>query len=645
MTTSLPFLHSISAPEDIRAFSFAELDDLSNEMRRHIIDVLSQTGGHLSSNLGIIELSIALHYVFSSPKDKFIFDVGHQTYPHKLLTGRNTEAFTHIRHDEGLSGFSHPGESPHDLFFSGHAGNALSLALGMAKARGDREEHILPILGDASLSCGLTLEALNNIPSDLANFVVILNDNNMSISENVGAMSREISQWLHHPRVHNVSHTLRKWLKKIPSFGGYLAKQGVRLSKNVASLFCPNPLFEQFGLAYVGPVDGHNIKKLIGLLQKVKNLSFPVLVHVCTIKGKGLHVAQDNPSKYHGVKANFSTQAEDRHLPTVPPNPTYPNVFGDVICQLGEKYPTLQVVTPAMSLGSCLEKFKEQFPNRFTDVGIAEGHAVTFSAGIAKTGTPVICSIYSTFLNRALDNVFHDVCMQGLPVLFAIDRAGLAYGDGCSHHGIYDLSFLQAMPGLVIAQPRNKRVFEQLLHACWSWNTPAVIRYPNITALQTDHLPEDTHTERQPGKAEILSQGEDLLIIALGHMCFSALEIKLKLLAYSVSATVVDIVFVKPLDKNLLSILLMTHTKVVIIEEHSVCGGLGSALQTFFSSYHFHVDVLHFGVPDILFFHGDTKTLTRKVGLDVESMLHRILTHFHFHATRHLHSAKECPKC
>ncbi|BAE81471.1 1-deoxy-D-xylulose 5-phosphate synthase [Chlamydia felis Fe/C-56] len=623
-------LSRISSPTDLKNLSLAELSLLAEQMRHKIISVLTNTGGHLASNLGIIEVTIALHYVFSSTEDKFIFDVGHQAYPHKLLTGRNTEEFDRIRHDGGLSGFTSPSESMHDLFFSGHAGNALSLALGMAKATEDSRTHILPILGDAAFSCGLTLEALNNISSNLSKFIVILNDNNMSISQNVGVMSKNLSRWIHHPKFSLFSRKIEKWLTKIPRYGNGISKRSHKLSTCLKSLFCPIPIFEQFNLAYMGPVDGHNIKRLISVFQTARDLPFPVLIHICTTKGKGLEIAQENPEKYHGVTANFNSSEKNKLLPTIKPQLTYPDVFGQTVCKLGETSPNLHIVTPAMSLGSRLEAFKEKFPKRFIDVGIAEGHAVTFSAGIAKAKSPVICSIYSTFLHRALDNVFHDVCLQGLPVILAIDRAGLAYGDGCSHHGIYDISFLRAMPNMIICQPRSAIVLQQLLQSSLQWNMPSAIRYPNIAAIQRDPIATDVNMHRDPGLGEILSQGEDILIIGLGHMCNTALSIKLQLLTHGISATVVDPVFIKPFDNNLFSILLMHHSKVIIIEEHSIRGGLASEFNDFLATYGFKVDVLHFGIPDAFFSHGDKESLLKRVGLDTESMVKRILTHFNF---------------
>ena len=479
-----PLLQHIKSPQELRSLSLDQLHLLCDEIRNKILSDLSLTGGHLASNLGVVELTVALHYVFNSPEDRFIFDVGHQAYVHKLLTGRNTEAFSHIRHDDGLSGFTSPLESDHDLFFSGHAGNALSLALGLAKGCSRNSSHILPILGDAAFSCGLTLEALNNVPSDLSKFIIILNDNQMSISENVGNIPQGVSQWIYPQKINKISQRIHSWIKKIPGLSRY--KDKLTQKANIALKSLSHPLFEQFGIQYTGPIDGHNIKKLVSALQTAKDLPCPVLFHVCTVKGNGLAEAEKDPARYHGVKAYFQDLAfKKKPLSSSAASPvSFPQRAGNILCRLGEKYPRLHVVTPAMSLGSCLEDFRKQFPDRFTDVGIAEGHAVTFSAGIARSGAPVVCSIYSTFLHRAMDNVFHDVCMQELPVIFAIDRAGLAFHDGRSHHGIYDLGFLCAMPNMVICQPRNAILLERLFFSSLLWGSPCAIRYPNLQLVK-----------------------------------------------------------------------------------------------------------------------------------------------------------------
>ena len=412
-------------PEDLKNFSPSALEELALEMRQTIIDVMAINGGHLASNLGIVELTIALHKVFDSPEDKFIFDVSHQSYPHKLLTGRLGK-FDKIRQFKGLCGFSNPKESPHDHFYAGHAGTALSLALGVAKNRNlaKRQEHILPILGDASLTCGLTLEALNNIPKDLERFIVILNDNKMSISQNVGAMTHILSRFLNNPKSNKVYQEIEQIISKIPGYGQALAKQGHKFKESLKNLVSTAPFFEQFNLAYVGPVDGHDLSKLIPILEALKEGTQPVLLHVMTVKGKGMETATENPISYHGCKP--FDKVTGAFLPSSS-KPTFPQIFGRHILKMAENDPSLVTVTPAMPAGSCLDAFMTKFPERCLDVGIAEGHAVTFCGGIAYgKKMKVVCSIYATFLQRAFDNLFQDVCLQELPVVFALDRGGIS---------------------------------------------------------------------------------------------------------------------------------------------------------------------------------------------------------------------------
>jgi 1-deoxy-D-xylulose-5-phosphate synthase len=473
-------LQQIRSPKDLQSLTLPELKIVAEEIRQTIIDVLSVNGGHLGSNLGIVELSIALHYVFHSPEDIFLFDVSHQTYPHKLLTGRG-DKFHRIRQFKGLCGFSHPKESAHDHFFAGHAGTALSLALGTAKTRdlSGGSEHVIPILGDASLTCGLTLEALNNIPKDLKNMIVVLNDNNMSISRNVGAISHILSRFLSNPTSNKILYEVESFLSKIPNLGGFLAKKGHKIAESLKNLVSTAPFFEQFGLSYVGPIDGHDIGKLIDVLTALKNSPHPILLHVLTTKGKGLATAIDNPTPFHGCKP-FDKTTGLFHISSQ--KQTFPQIFGKHLSKMADEDPSLIAVTPAMPAGSCLEELMQNHPDRCLDVGIAEGHAVTFCGGMALSKKyKVLCSIYSTFLQRALDNLFHDVCLQELPVVFAIDRAGISGPDGSTHHGIYDMSFLQAMPNMVICQPRDGHVLKELLESAFSWNRPVAIRYPNMT--------------------------------------------------------------------------------------------------------------------------------------------------------------------
>ncbi|MFN0064977.1 MAG: 1-deoxy-D-xylulose-5-phosphate synthase [Chlamydiales bacterium] len=579
-------LDSISSPEDLKGFSLEQLQSLALELRHRIIHTLSVNGGHLASNLGSVELSVGLHYVFHSPSDRIIFDVSHQTYTHKLLTGRNDARFDKIRKTAGLSGFAHPKESPHDHFYAGHAGTALSLGLGVALARDlDKgTEHVIPVIGDATLSCGLSLEALNNIPSHLRNFIIVLNDNEMSISGNVGGIC-------------GILHGLRK---------------GQRAT-----------FFEQFGLDYVGIIDGHNIEKVIEALQSARNHHSPILIHFSTKKGNGVEVAEKDPIAYHGVKP-FDPSTY-KFIPKPTSRPTFPKIFGRHILEMGRRDNSLVVVTPAMSLGSYLDPFMAEFPERSFDVGIAEGHAVTFAGGLARYhDRKVVCSIYATFLQRALDNLFQDVCLQDLPVVFAIDRAGLAAGDGATHHGIYEISFLKSMPNMVICQPRNGQLLKELMESAFLWRRPTAIRYPNM----------ETEEGNQPlcyrplGKGEILLEGEDILILALGYSCSLAQELCEQLKQVDVAATLVDPIFVKPLDTNLLGKLLLSHKRVVTIEEHSLKGGLGNEVNQFILSHEFDVQVLNFGIPERFMDHGSYSDLLHDIGMSPSAMLGRILTHF-----------------
>ena len=627
MTNSYPYLDSIKDPNDLQSLSVEQLSLLAEEIRSRIIDVLSKNGGHLASNLGIVELTIALHRVFRSPQDRFVFDVSHQTYPHKILTNRNDRLST-LRQFKGLCGFSHPKESPHDAFFAGHAGTALSLGLGLAKNRDLQkgQEHIIPILGDASLTCGLTLEALNNIPKDLSRFLVILNDNNMSISQNVGAITHILSRFLSNPTSNKIFYEIETLLAKIPNLGQFLAKKGQKLTESLKNLVSTAPFFEQFGLSYVGPIDGHDIPKLIDTLTALKDHPKPTILHVCTIKGKGMATAIENPTCYHGCKPF------DKVTGLFQPGSsgsTFPQIFGRHLLAMAKQDPSLVAVTPAMPAGSCLEELMTMFPSRCLDVGIAEGHAVTFCAAIAASRqSKVFCSIYATFLQRALDNLFHDVCLQEIPLVFAIDRAGICGPDGSTHHGIYEMSFLQAMPNMVICQPRDGHVLKELMQSCFSWKRPTAIRYPNMVTEEK----KEPLLPRSLGKGEILSQGKDLLLISLGHMNLTALEVKKLLQKEGIESTVFDPVFLKPLDSEQLLPLFASHPYVVTLEEHSLQGGLGSAINNFILQNNCSLveQILNIGIPDAFLEHGSYKDLLSELQLTAPQIALRILREFSF---------------
>lgn len=616
-------LDQIHSPSDLKILTYPELGNLAAEIHKRIVEVMAVNGGHLASNLGAIELTIALHRCFDSPNDKLIWDVSHQTYAHKILTGRNS-SFSKIRQFEGLSGFCNPKESPHDHFYAGHAGTALSLALGVAKNRdlAKRDEFIIPIIGDATLTCGMSLEALNNVPKDLKRFIVILNDNRMSISKNVGAITQILSRLISNPTTDKFYHEIDSLVSKIPSYGERLSRHGHKFTESLKNLFSSAAFFEQYGLSYIGPIDGHDIRKLCDALEALKKFDWPVILHVITDKGHGMEEAIKNPVSYHGAKP--FNPATGKFLPTSSSQPTFPKIFGTHLLKMAETDPSLVAITPAMSAGSCLDDFMKKFPERCLDVGIAESHAITFSAGVSfGKKMKVVASIYSTFFQRAFDNLFHDVCLQELPVVFAVDRAGLSGPDGSTHHGIYDISFLNAMPNMVIAQPRDGDLLKELLESSFSWGRPTAIRYPNLATTEKG-LPLN---RRELGKGEILVQGSKMLLIGLGHHCDTALKVQKLLIPYGIEATVLDPIFVKPLDEELLYHLIPTHTYLVTIEEHSAISGLGSILNHFLMSRDFRgIQVINFGIPETFLEQGSHAQILDSIGLTPEKIAQKIVS-------------------
>ncbi len=582
-----PLLDQINHPADMRALGKERYKELAEEMRKRIIDVLSVNGGHLGSNLGIIELSIALHDVFESPKDKLIFDTSHQSYPHKLLTGRHRN-FESIRKDNGLCGFTHPEESPFDHFYAGHAGTALSLGLGMAMAREQTKQdfHVVSVLGDADLSCGLTLEAINNLPDRLPRFTTILNDNDMFIYYSTGRY-REI-------------------LAEIRSGG-----------RRSGEMF-----FGKLGFDYVGVVDGHDTQAVIEALEDSKTKERPAIVHVKTVKGQGLSHAIENPVKFHGVSPFNQETGVFHKKPTK--STTFPKVFGEQIIKMAEKHPNLLAVTPATPAGACLTEMMQKFPERTFDVGIAEGHAVTFAAGLAATrDCPVFCSVYATFFQRALDNIFQDVCLQKIPVIFTLDRAGLSPADGSTHHGIFDIGFLHSMPGMVLAQPRDGQVLAELLESAPSYRAPTAIRYPNRATCG----PKEPLVYRKPGEGEVVQEGSEIAIVALGHMHALACEVSETLEKVGIQPTIVDPVFIKPLDCELFENVANSHSLIVTIEEHALTSGLASILNSFIVKQNGQrPQMLNFGIPDKFIDHGSYDGLCEEIGLNAKTIADQILS-------------------
>ena len=615
-------LGRISQPWELKKLSFYELRFLAEEIRDRIMDVLSTTGGHLSSNLGIVELTLALHYVFDSPRDKFIFDIGHQTYVHKLITGRNS-CFPSLRQGGGLSGFSYPPESLHDHFYSGHAGNALSLSLGMAKNRDiqKKDAMILPILGDAALTCGLTLEAMNNVPRKIKKFLIILNDNAMSISKNVGAITNILSQVFNGSTANNNYRELIDIISKIPGYEKISSRQEDRITELIKNLTSTAPFFEQFGLSYVGPIDGHDIKKLIETLKGLKNIDRPTIVHVLTVKGQGMKNAINDPTPYHGAKPFNRSTGE--FYPSKSTSPTFPKIFGNHLLKMADLDPTIVAITPAMPVGSCLDAFMKKYPSRCIDVGIAEGHAIAYAGGMGHEGkVKVIACVYSSFLQRAFDNIYHDVCIQNAPIVIAIDRGGLATGDGMTAQGLFDISYLNAMPGIVIAQPRNGHVLKELLESAFDYQKTIAIRYPNLVTYEEDSLVK----KRDFGKGEVLAQGDEVVMISLGHMNEVALNARELLAKKRILATIVDPIFIKPLDETLLKSMIKDAELVITIEEHSLQGGLGSIINNFMMNHGLgRIPVKNFGIPDQLIEHGNYNTLLEKYKVTPEAIEEAVL--------------------
>jgi len=563
-------LERIKSPKDIKGFSLGQLYVLSKEIRGKILEVVSKNGGHLAPSLGAVELIVALHYVFDSPRDKLIFDVGHQAYAHKLLTGR-ADRFASLRKMGGISGFLKRSESKHDVFGAGHASTSLPAALGFAVARDLKKEkyEVIAVIGDGGLTGGLAWEALNNIGHLKKKIIVVLNDNEMSISKSVGAISEYLSRMRTEPSYLKVKEDLEFLLKRIP-LGLPIWESIQRAKEAVKQLFIPGMIFEELGFTYLGPIDGHNLEALINILIRARNIEGPTIVHIITQKGKGYPPAEENPEKFHGVPP-FDLETGEISEPDFPP--TYTEVFARSLLELAERDEKVVAITAAMPLGTGLSSFAQRFPERFFDVGMGEECAVTFAAGLACGGFKPVVAIYSTFLQRAYDMIIHDVCLQKLPVIFAVDRAGLVGEDGATHQGIFDMAFLLPIPDLVISAPANERELASLLKTALQANRPFVIRYPRDRGIG---IPFDKPEVLPIGKGELVKEGKDLGIIALGTTLNIAREAVEMLEKEGIEAALVNPRFLKPLDEELILSLCATTKKVLVVEEGIIAGGFGS---------------------------------------------------------------------
>ena len=610
--SSYPLLETVNDPADLRRFDRKQLAQLATELRAFIVDSVSSTGGHLSSNLGTVELTIALHYVFRTPEDKLIWDVGHQTYGHKILTGRRA-GMGRLRQKGGIAGFPRREESAYDTFGTAHSSTSISAAIGMAVAARNRglDHRVIAVIGDGAMTAGMAFEALNNAKQAGANVIVVLNDNDMSISENVGALNNYLAKLMSGRFYAATKKTAEKMLSVAPPMKE-LAK---RFEEHAKGMLTPSTLFEEFGFNYTGPIDGHNLDVLIDTLQNVTRLRGPQFLHVVTRKGQGYKHAEEDPITYHGpgkfdpgvgiVKAKPAVDAR--------PRPTYTQIFGEWLCDMARLDQRLIGITPAMREGSGLVRFSQEFPDRYFDVGIAEQHAVTFAAGLAVEGMKPVLAIYSTFLQRAYDQLIHDVALQNLPVVFALDRGGLVGADGPTHHGAFDLSYLRCIPNLTVMAPADENECRQMLYTAFSIDGPAAVRYPRGTGPGVEVL--EQMKALPVGRGEIRREGKRVAILAFGSMLKAALAAGDEL-----NATVANMRFVKPIDRDLVFRLATSHELLVTVEENVVAGGAGGAVAEALAADGLTVPLLALGLPDAFVEHGDAQQLLADCGLDAEGI-------------------------
>ena len=614
-------LETIDEPQRLGELSLPELEQLAAELRTYIIQTVAQTGGHLAASLGTVELTLALYSVFKLPRDKVIWDVGHQAYAHKILTGRR-EAFTALRRYGGITGFPCRTESPYDAFGVGHASTSISAALGMAIARDldDRGEHVIAVIGDGAMTGGEAFEALNHAGQLGKRLIVILNDNGMSIDTNVGAMSEYLSRLRVMPQYNKAKKDLEGFFRSIPHIGDTVLKTAEYIKDGVKSVLVPGGIFAEMGFTYVGPLDGHNLRLLREVFSEIRMMDGPVLVHVHTKKGRGYLPAEIEPDKFHGVGTFDVISGQVKKDEGAPP--TYTEVFGQTLVKLAAENPNITAITAAMPGGTGLKVFAEKFPNRYFDVGIAEEHAVTLAAGMAAAGKRPVAAIYSTFAQRAYDQLLHDVCLQNLPVTLCVDRAGLVGDDGPTHHGVFDLSYLRMMPNMTVMAPKDENELRRMLITALSLDGPAALRYPRGTAAG---VPLTDDVQPLPlGKGEILREGGDVCFLAVGSMTANALQAAELLAADGIAAEVVNMRFVKPLDRELL-LEAAGHVKLLVtVEENVLAGGFGSAVLECLADGGRTVPLVRLGIPDRFVPQGDRSLLWEECGLLPYQMAARV---------------------
>jgi 1-deoxy-D-xylulose-5-phosphate synthase len=625
-------IRSIESPDDLKKLPRERLLRLAEELREVILEQVSSDGGHLASNLGVVELTIALHYVFDTPRDKIIWDVGHQSYPHKLLTGRYKN-FSTLRKYRGLSGFPRMDESPYDAFGTGHSSTSISAAIGIIEARDKKGESfkVIPVIGDGAMTAGLAFEGLNHAGQLKKDLIVILNDNEMSISKNVGALSAYLNRMLTAEMFKKFKRETKSFLEQIPKLGGRVSKIAQRAEESLKGLFLPGILFEELGFNYIGPIDGHDMELLIETFHRAKGADEPLLIHVITKKGRGYQFSEKDPSIFHGV-GPFDPDTGMATSDTT--TPTYSELFGDTLCSLARNDKRIVAISAAMREGTGLDSFAEHFPDRFYDVGIAEPHAVTFAAGLASQGLRPVVAIYSTFLQRSYDEIVHDVCLQNLPVVFAIDRAGIVGEDGPTHQGLFDISYLRHVPNLVMMAPKDGEELRSMLILAMQHKGPSAIRYPRgrtlaghelcaegtpaCSALRTaDPLRKQELRSLTIGKAEMLKDGDDITILAIGNTVYPSMKAAEMLEKDGIHPCVINARFIKPLDEQMILSAAEKTRQIITVEENVLAGGFGSAiLECLAHSALTDVQVRRIGINDEFLEHGSQVTLRKKYGLD-----------------------------
>ncbi|MGL5347412.1 MAG: 1-deoxy-D-xylulose-5-phosphate synthase [Peptostreptococcaceae bacterium] len=612
------YLDKVNSPKDIKTMTTSEMDLLAKDIRKFLVRSISQTGGHLASNLGVVELTLALHKVFDSPKDKIVWDVGHQSYVHKIITGRRND-FVSLRQFNGLSGFPKENESPHDIFDTGHSSTSISVAQGLACARDIKKEDgsVIAVIGDGSITGGMALEALNHLGYTKTNMIVILNDNEMSIDKNVGGISRYLSSIIRNSTVSKVKDEVEKILN-ITSAGTLITKTASKVKDNLVSTFTPQEcsFFDSIGVKYYGPIDGHNTDELIDMLKKVKKQNGPVLLHVITKKGKGYRFAEERPEKYHGVSKFEITEGVKSSN-----NVSISQQVGEKLTSMAAKDNRVVAITAAMPSGTGLSIFEKEYPNRYYDVGIAEQHATTFAAGLAKNGMKPYFAVYSSFLQRAYDQTIHDVCITKKPVTFLIDRAGIVGNDGETHHGAFDLSYLNNIPNIIVMAPKDSKELDLMLDLSLELEQPVAIRYPRGNSY---YLEVGKYNPIELGTYEVISEGEKTVILAIGNMVKHALEAKAILLRDNINPTIVNARFLKPIDEELLHNLLIKYKNVVTIEDNVGSGGFGSRINQFVIDNNYNVNIKNIALPNEFIQHGDVDSIYDMVGLSPNKIADKI---------------------